>query len=69
MIDKTHSSEQELNHSTHEELEKLRTEVANLKRQIEDLRSDLRYYELQATKSYWTVLLVLNSAQVLSPTP
>jgi len=52
MIDKTHSSEQELNHSTHEELEKLRTEVANLKRQIEDLRSDLRYYELQATKSY-----------------
>jgi cell division protein FtsB len=52
MIEETHSSEQEFNHLANEELEKLRTEIANLKRQIEDLRSDLRYYELQATKSY-----------------
>ena len=52
MIERTHLAEQEFNHLANEELEKLRTEVANLKRQIEDLRSDLRFYELQATKSY-----------------
>ena len=52
MIEETHSSEQEFNNLVNEELEKLRTEVANLKMQIEHLRSDLRYYELQATKCY-----------------
>lgn len=52
MIEKIHSSEREFNHLANEEIEKLRTEVVNLKRQIEDLRSDLRFYELQATKSY-----------------
>jgi cell division protein FtsB len=52
MIEKIHLAEEGFNHLADEEIEKLRTEVANLKRQIEDLRSDLRYYELQATKCY-----------------
>jgi len=52
MIEKTHLAEQEFNHLVNEELEKLRTEVTNLKIQIEHLRSDLRYYEFQATKCY-----------------
>ena len=49
MLEKTDLAEQGFNHLVDSELEKLRIEVANLKKQIEYLKSDLKYYEFQAT--------------------
>ena len=49
MIEKTDIAEQGFNQLVNSELEKLRLEVMNLKKQIDYLKSDLRYYEFQAT--------------------
>jgi hypothetical protein len=49
MLEKTDIAEQGFNHLVNSELEKLRLEIANLKKQIEYLKSDLRYYEFQTT--------------------
>jgi hypothetical protein len=50
MLEKTDVAEQGFNHLVNSELEKLRLEVVNLKKQIEYLKSDLRYLELQNIK-------------------
>jgi hypothetical protein len=49
MLEKTDIAEQGFNQLVNSELEKLRLEVMNLKKQIDYLKSDLRYYEFQAT--------------------
>jgi cell division protein FtsB len=51
MLEKTHLAEQGFNQFVDSELEKLRLEVVSLKKQIEYLKSDLRHYELEATRN------------------
>jgi cell division protein FtsB len=51
MLEKTDIAEQGFNQLVNSELEKLRLEVMNLKKQIEYLKSDLRHYELEATRN------------------
>jgi hypothetical protein len=51
MLEKTDLAEQGFNHLVESDLEKLRMEVLNLKKQIEYLKSDLRHYELEATRN------------------
>jgi hypothetical protein len=50
MLEKTHLAEQGFNHLVDSELEKLRIEVADLKKQIDYLKSDLRYLEMVNAK-------------------
>jgi len=46
MLEKTHLADQEFNHLVDNELERLRLEVVSLKKQIDYLKSDLRYLEM-----------------------
>ena len=51
MLEKTGLAEQEFDNAINMVMNQLRSEVEDLKKQIEHLKSDLRYYELQTTKN------------------
>ena len=51
MLEKTYIAEQGFNKSIENDIDALRTEIANLKSQIEELQSSLKHYEMEATRS------------------
>lgn len=51
MLEKTSLAEQEFDNAINMVMDQLRSEIVELKKQIEHLKSDLRYYELQFTKT------------------
>ena len=51
MLEKTNLAEQEFDKAVNSVINELRVEIVNLRRQIEELKSDLRYYESQSTKN------------------
>ena len=51
MLEKTNLAEREFDNAINMMMDQLRSEIVDLKKQIEYLKSDLRYYELQFTKT------------------
>jgi hypothetical protein len=51
MLEKTYIAEQGFNKSIETDMDALRTEIANLKSQIEELKGSLKYYEMEATRN------------------
>ncbi len=51
MLEKTNLAEREFDNAINMVMDQLRLEIVDLKKQIEHLKSDLRYYELQFTKT------------------